>query len=38
VLASADTYLHIARVLRWDPDRYEQWIVTTWTRLAAGAG
>jgi AcrR family transcriptional regulator len=37
VLAAADTYLHITRVLPWDPDQYEQWIITTWTRLAASA-
>lgn len=37
VLGAADTYLHITRVLPWDPDRYQQWIITTWTRLAAAA-
>jgi hypothetical protein len=37
VLVAADTYLHITRVLAWDLDHYERWIVTTWTRLAAAA-
>ena len=37
VLGAADTYLHITRVLGWTPDRYEGWLLTTWTALLAAA-
>ena len=35
ILASAETYLLITRLLGWDLDTYENWLVTTSTRLAA---
>lgn len=35
LLASAETYLHGARMHHWSPERYEQWLITTFTRLAA---
>jgi hypothetical protein len=35
ILGSAETYLLITRMLGWDLDAYENWIVTTSTRLAA---
>jgi AcrR family transcriptional regulator len=35
ILGGADTYLLVTRMLGWDLDAYENWIVTTWTRLAA---
>jgi AcrR family transcriptional regulator len=35
ILGSAETYLLITRMLGWDLDVYENWIVTTSTRLAA---
>lgn len=35
ILASAETYLHGIRMHQWSPARYEQWLITTFTRLAA---
>jgi hypothetical protein len=35
ILGSAETYLLITRMLGWDLDAYENWLVTTSTRLAA---
>ena len=37
ILGAADTYLHITRTFGWDPARYERWVTTTWSRLAAAA-
>ena len=37
ILGAADTYLHIRRSLRWTPDDYEKWLVTTWGRLLSGS-
>lgn len=37
VLGAAETYLLITRLSGGDLDQYEQWIVTTWTRLAAAS-
>lgn len=37
LLGAAETYLLATRTLRWDADRYEQWILATWRRLAIAA-
>jgi AcrR family transcriptional regulator len=37
LLAHAETYLLITRTAGWNSDRYRQWLVTTWHRLAAGS-
>jgi AcrR family transcriptional regulator len=37
ILGGAETYLLITRMLGWDLDAYENWLVTTSTRLAAPA-
>ena len=37
ILASAETYLVITRMLGWDLDEYENWLVTTSARLSAPA-
>jgi AcrR family transcriptional regulator len=37
ILGSAETYLLITRLLGWDLDEYENWLVATSTRLAAPA-
>jgi AcrR family transcriptional regulator len=37
VLGSAETYLLITRLLGWDLDEYENWLVTTSARLSAPA-
>ncbi len=34
ILAAAETYLLITRLTRWDLDAYQDWLATTWTRLA----
>lgn len=36
LLAHAETYLLIGRTAGWDGDAYEEWLVTTWHRLATG--
>lgn len=38
VLGAAETYLMIVRMLGWDLDAYERWLVVSWTRLAEAAG
>jgi hypothetical protein len=37
VLAHAETYLLIRETLRVSPKRYENWLATTWRRMAAAA-
>jgi AcrR family transcriptional regulator len=34
ILAAAETYLLITRLMGWDPDAYEDWLAATGTRLA----
>jgi hypothetical protein len=37
ILGSAETYLLITRLLGWDLDEYENWLVTTSVRLSTPA-
>jgi AcrR family transcriptional regulator len=37
ILAAAETYLLITRLTGWDLDTYQNWLATTWTRLATPA-
>ena len=37
VLGAAETYLLVTRLSGGDLDQYEQWLATTWTRLAAAS-
>jgi len=37
IMASAETYLLVTRMLRWDPDAYQDWLTVTWTRLLTGS-
>ncbi len=37
VMAAAETYLLVTRMLGWDPDAYQDWLAVTWTRLLAVA-
>lgn len=37
LLGSAETYLQVGYLYDWSFDTYEEWIVTTWTRLAAAS-
>jgi AcrR family transcriptional regulator len=37
VLAHAETYLLMRETLRMTPERYETWLATTWSRMAAAA-
>jgi AcrR family transcriptional regulator len=37
LLGSAETYLQAGHLYGWTYDQYEEWLVTTWTRLAAAA-
>jgi hypothetical protein len=37
VLAHAETYLLMRETLRVTPKRYENWLATTWRRMAAAA-
>ncbi|HEX6855419.1 MAG TPA: hypothetical protein VF204_09010, partial [Streptosporangiaceae bacterium] len=37
LLGSAETYLQAGHLYNWSFDQYEQWLVTTWTRLAAAS-
>jgi AcrR family transcriptional regulator len=37
ILGSAETYLLITRLLGWDLDQYENWLITTSARLSAPA-
>ena len=37
VLAHAETYLLMRETLRMTPERYENWLVTTWHRMAVAA-
>ena len=37
ILGAAETYLLVTRLTGWDLDAYENWLVTTWTRLSATA-
>jgi len=34
ILAAAETYLLITRLTSWDLDTYQDWLATTWVRLA----
>jgi len=34
ILGAAETYLLITRITSWDPDTYQNWLATTWTRLS----
>ena len=36
IMASAETYLLVSRMLRWDLDAYQDWLTVTWTRLLSG--
>ena len=36
IMASAETYLLVTRMLGWDLDAYQDWLTVTWTRLLAG--
>ncbi len=38
VIAAAETYLLVTRMLGWDLDTYQDWVAATWTRLLAGPG
>lgn len=38
ILAAAETYLLITRMLGWDLDAYQAWLATTGIRFAARAG
>ena len=33
ILAAAETYLLVTRMLHWDLDTYQDWLTVTWTRL-----
>jgi AcrR family transcriptional regulator len=33
ILAAAETYLLVTRMLGWDLDAYQDWLTVTWTRL-----
>ena len=37
VLAAAETYLLITRLTGWDLDAYQDWLATSWARLAKAA-
>src|SRR5215472_13228847 len=37
LLGSAESYLQAGYLYSWSFDQYEQWLVTTWTRLAAAS-
>jgi AcrR family transcriptional regulator len=37
LLGSAETYLQAGHLYGWSYDQYEEWIATTWTRLAAAS-
>jgi AcrR family transcriptional regulator len=37
LLGSAETYLQAGHLYGWSYDHYEEWIATTWTRLAAAS-
>jgi hypothetical protein len=36
VIAAAETYLLVTRMLGWDLDAYQDWLAATWTRLVTG--
>ena len=38
IMASAETYLLVSRMLGWDLDAYQDWLTTTLTRLVTGPG
>jgi AcrR family transcriptional regulator len=38
LLGAAETYLLITRMIAWDLDTYQDWLVTSLTRLAAAGG
>ena len=38
IIAAAETYLLITRMTGWDLDTYQNWLATTWTRLASFRG
>ncbi len=35
ILGAAETYLLITHMTSWDLDTYQNWLITTWTRLSA---
>jgi AcrR family transcriptional regulator len=37
LLGSAESYLQAGHLYDWSCDQYEQWLATTWTRLAAAS-
>jgi AcrR family transcriptional regulator len=37
IMASAETYLLVSRMLHWDLDAYQEWLTVTWTHLLAGS-
>jgi AcrR family transcriptional regulator len=36
IMGSAETYLLVTRMLRWDLEAYQNWLTVTWTRLVSG--
>jgi len=38
VIAAAETYLLVTRMLGWDLDTYQAWVAATWTRLLTSPG
>jgi AcrR family transcriptional regulator len=38
VIAAAETYLLVTRMLGWDLDTYQAWVAATWTRMLTGPG
>jgi AcrR family transcriptional regulator len=38
ILAAAETYLLVTRMLGWDLDTYQEWLTVTWTRLLGEPG
>ncbi len=36
IMAAAETYLLVSRMLGWDLDAYQDWLTVTWTRLLTG--
>lgn len=37
LLSHADSYLLLAATTHWEPEAYERWLASTWTRLVAGS-
>jgi len=38
VIAAAETYLLVTRMLGWNLDAYQAWVAATWTRMLTGPG